>query len=298
MLDVNRLIVLLAVAHHGSITRAARQMSITPAAASQQLAKLEREVGCPLVDRHARGVRLTTIGEALAVHAEAIVGELRTAEQTVHTLLDRQPTRLTVGAFASAGQTLVPAALAGFRHEFPDVALMLRDLEPPDGYGLVTSRELDLLITHRYPGVSLPDGRGLRRSLLASDRLRLVLPAVHPGARRRRIAMSHIADEEWISGSRRVPNRVCLEHLAREAKANIQVAYETANYQVTLALIAEGLGISLVPASLLNDLSDPRLVVRDLVGDPTSREIYLVHHKQPSRLARAMIDLLHDPGNG
>ena len=129
MLDVNRLAVLVQIAYHGSITAAAARLSITPAAVSQQLAKLEREVGCPLVDRHPRGVRLTAVGAALAAHAETIVGQLRAAEQQVQVLLDRQPTHLAVGTFASAGQTLVPSALARFRREYPDVALALRDLE-------------------------------------------------------------------------------------------------------------------------------------------------------------------------
>nr|WP_042197597.1 LysR family transcriptional regulator [Kibdelosporangium sp. MJ126-NF4]CEL23061.1 putative LysR-family transcriptional regulator [Kibdelosporangium sp. MJ126-NF4]CTQ90199.1 putative LysR-family transcriptional regulator [Kibdelosporangium sp. MJ126-NF4] len=292
MLDVNRLAVLVQIAYDGSITAAAARLSITPAAVSQQLAKLEREVGCPLVDRHPRGVRLTTVGAALATHGETIVGQLRAAEEQVQVLLDRQPTQLAVGTFASAGQTLVPTALARFRHQYPDVALSLRDLEPPDGYGLVTSRELDLLITHHYPGAVLPDAHGLRRSLLLTDPLCLVLPSGHPTAARDRIALKHLADHEWISGGQAVPNRMCLEHLAQQTNVRVHVAYETADYQVTLALVAAGLGVSLVPSSLLNGLEDRRIAVRALTGRPPSRAIYLVHNKQPNPLAHAMTGFL------
>ncbi|ONI90114.1 LysR family transcriptional regulator [Actinosynnema sp. ALI-1.44] len=292
MLDVNRLAVLVQIAHHGSITAAATQLSITPAAVSQQLAKLEREVGCPLVDRHPRGVRLTTVGTALAAHAETIVGQLRAAEQHVQVLLDQQPTHLAVGTFASAGQTLVPPALARFRREYPDVALALRDLEPPDGYGLVTSRELDLLITHGYPGGTMPDAQGLRRFLLLTDPLRLALPASDPMATRQRIALKNLTGHEWISGGQGIPNRVCLEHLARQAKVRVHVAYETADYQVTLALVAAGLGVALVPSSLLDGPPDRRVAVRALTGEPVTRGIYLAHHKQPNPLAHAMIGFL------
>ncbi|WP_206794408.1 LysR family transcriptional regulator [Amycolatopsis sp. MtRt-6] len=208
MLDAHRLAVLAEVAHAGSIAAAAQRLSFTPSAVSQQVAKLEQDVGARLLHRHARGVTLTPAGEALLVHAEAIIGELRMAERTVRALLDEE---LTVGTFASAGMTLVPAALAGFRRDHPGVALRLLDLEPPDGYGLVSSRDLDLLITHRYPGAPLPEPRGLRRSLLRSERFRLILPK-GPKARACRLTLRTPAAEDWIAGSPGVPQPSTLPH--------------------------------------------------------------------------------------
>lgn len=202
MLDAHRLALLAEVAHAGSIAGAAQRLSFTPSAVSQQLAKLERDVGAPLVHRNPRGVTLTAVGEALLTHAETIVGELRTAERTVRALLGEEPAQLTVGTFASAGATLVPAALAGFREAHPAVALRLLDLEPPDGYGLVSSRELDLLITHHYPGAVLPDPRGLERSLLRSERFRLILPVGHAKAAVRRLTLRGLAGR---TGSRAAP---------------------------------------------------------------------------------------------
>jgi DNA-binding transcriptional LysR family regulator len=139
MLDAGRLAVLVEIAHAGSIAGAAQRLSFTPSAVSQQLAKLERDLGCQLVQRHPRGVRLTPIGRMLVTHAETVVGELRTAEQSVRAMLGEAPAPLALGTFASAGQSLVPEALAGFRRNHPSVALRLLDLEPPDGYGLVSS---------------------------------------------------------------------------------------------------------------------------------------------------------------
>jgi DNA-binding transcriptional LysR family regulator len=79
----------------------------------QQIGKLERDLGCEVLHRHPRGVTFTPVGQALVSHAEAVTGELRSAEQTVQAMLGIQPRRLAVGAFASAGQSLVPGALAG-----------------------------------------------------------------------------------------------------------------------------------------------------------------------------------------
>lgn len=294
MLDSSRLAVLVEIARAGSIAGAAQRLSFTPSAVSQQLGKLERDLGCQLVRRHPRGVTLTPAGRTLAAHAETVVGELRAAERSVRAMLGDAPPPLALGTFASVGQSLVPEALAGFRRSHPSVALRLMDLEPPDGYGLVSSADLDLLITHRYPGVPLPDPRGLQRGLLASDPLRLVLPSSHPEARSRRLALERLSADDWISGSSGVPNRACLEQLARSAGIGLRVAFETKDYQVTLALIEAGLGIALVPATVLRHVSSPRLAVRDLHGPAPARDIYLVHRKRPGMLVAEMIADLRD----
>jgi molybdate transport repressor ModE-like protein len=288
VLDAHRLALLAEVAHAGSIAAAAKRLAFTPSAVSQQLAKLERDVGARLLHRHARGVTLTPVGEALLTHAETIVGELRTAERTVRALLDDEPAQLTVGTFASAGMTLVPAALAGFRRDHPAVALRLLDLEPPDGYGLVSSRDLDLLITHRYPGAPLPEPRGLERSLLRSERFRLILPKGHAKARARRLTVGALAGEDWISGSPGVPNRACLEQLADAAGVRLRVAYETRDYQVILALVEAGLGIAFVPESVLGRVGSERVEVRDAADARPSRDIFLVHHRRPGPLVTEM----------
>lgn len=295
MLDAHRLALLAEVAHAGSIAGAAQRLSFTPSAVSQQLGKLERDVGAPLLLRNPRGVTLTPVGEALLSHAETIVGELRTAERTVRALLDEEPAQLTVGTFASAGMTLVPAALAGFRRDHPAVALRLLDLEPPDGYGLVSSRDLDLLITHRYPGASLPDPRGLTRSLLRSERFRLILPVGHPKARVRRLTLADLAGEDWISGSPGVPNRGCLDQLADTAGVALSVAYETRDYQVILALVEAGLGIAFVPEGVLARMGPARIEVRDAADARPARDVFLVHHRRPGTLVTEMVERLSRP---
>ena len=302
MLDAERLRVLAEVARAGSIASAAQRLAFTPSAVSQQIGKLERDLGCQLLHRHPRGVTLTPVGQALAWHAEAVTGELRAAGQTVQAMLGVEPRRLAVGTFASAGQSLVPGALARFRRQHPEVALSLLDLEPPDGYGLVISGDLDLLITHCYPGMPLPDSRGLHRQLLLRDPLRIVLPADHPKAGRARLSVADLADEEWISGDEGEPNRVSLELAARSAASRPHIAYETRDYQVTLALIEAGLGISLVPASVLGHASRPGIASSPVEGVSLARAIYLVHRKRATGLVtdiKSMITALNpDPAAG
>jgi molybdate transport repressor ModE-like protein len=290
-LDVGRLRVLVEVSRAGSIAAAARRLSYTPSAVSQQLSKLEAELGARLVERSGAGVRLTQVGAVLVRHGERVLGALREAEVAAASAVGAEPRQLAIGTFATAGAALVPAALAELRGRHPDVHLSVLDLEPPRGYELVTSGDLDLLITHRYPGVAAVPTQGLVRRPLLTDPLKIVLPAAHPLAGAPgRIALADLATEHWISGGLGVPNRVCLEAVTARAGFTPRVSYETADYALTLALVRVGLGVALVPAMVVAD--DPAIRVRSLDGPAPARQISIVHRRRPTALVTELVGLL------
>ncbi|MYQ46893.1 LysR family transcriptional regulator [Streptomyces sp. SID4985] len=294
-LDVNRLRVLVEVAHAGSIAEAARTLAFTPSALSQQIAKLETELGARLLERRPGGVVPTPVGAVLVEHGERVIGELRQARTAVDAALGVQPRHLALGSFATAAQALVPRALAELKSRYPKAELSLVDIEPPDGYGLVTSGDLDVLITHRYPGLPQVPHPGLERRPLLADPLRLVLPSSHQLARdtrREGITLDRLTDETWISGAPGIPNRVCLQHLAHQAQFEPRVAYESADYHVILALVGAGLGIALVPASVLAGADLSRVAVRELRGLTPAREIAVVHRRRPTVLVRELTEYL------
>ena len=276
---------LVEVARAGSIAEAARRMSYTPSAVSQQLSKLEAELRARLVERSGSGVRLTEVGAVLVHHGERVLGELREAEAATAAALGAGQRRMAIGTFATAGAALVPAALTEFRERHPGVQLSLRDLEPPDGYGLVTSGDLDLLITHRYPGVPSVPTAGLVRRPLLKDPLRLALPASRPAT-----ARLDPATEHWISGGLGVPNRTCLDMLAARRGFTPRISYETADYALTLALVRAGLGIALVPAMVLR--GHPGVRVREWGSARPAREICVVHRGRPTPLVTELVTLI------
>ena len=126
MLDVRRLRVLREVAARGSFSAAAEALSYTQSAISQQIAALEREAGTTLVDRSARGIRLTDAGEALVRHAEAILARLAEAETELEAIAGLRGGRLRLAAFPSAGGSIIPPAVAAFRERHPGVELVAR----------------------------------------------------------------------------------------------------------------------------------------------------------------------------
>src|ERR687883_1329792 len=146
MLDVRRMRVLREVAVRGSFSAAAEALSFTQSAVSQQIAALEREAGAVLVERSARGVRLTEAGEAVVRHADAILARLAEAEAELEAIAGLRGGRLRMGAFESAASTLMPLAIAAFRDRHPAVELTLTDLEPHESVPLLRAGELDLIL--------------------------------------------------------------------------------------------------------------------------------------------------------
>src|SRR4051795_2439425 len=114
MLDVKRLRVLREVAAKGSFSAAAESLAYTQSAVSQQIAALEREAQTRLVERSARGVRLTEAGRALVRHADVILARLADAEAELEAIASLRAGRVRLSAFPTAGASIAPAAIARF----------------------------------------------------------------------------------------------------------------------------------------------------------------------------------------
>src|SRR3569833_1602636 len=146
MLDVRRMRVLREVAMRGSFSATNKTLSFTQSAVSQQIAALEREAGTVLVQRNARGVRLTEAGEALVRHAEAVLARLAEAEAELEAIAGLRGGRLRLAAFESAAASLMPLAIAAFSAAHPDIELSLILAEPEDSAPLLKSGEIDVAI--------------------------------------------------------------------------------------------------------------------------------------------------------
>src|SRR5580658_1971757 len=132
MLNVARLRVLREVAHRGSFSAAAEELSYTQSAVSQQIAALEAETGMTLLQRHPRGVSLTAAGQTLVGHAEGILARLESAEAALSAIAGLRGGRLRMASFPTAGATLMPLAIATFLSLYPDVELTLAEGEPEE----------------------------------------------------------------------------------------------------------------------------------------------------------------------
>src|SRR3954463_3029394 len=176
MLDVRRLRVLREVAAQGSFSSAADALSYTQSAVSQQIAALEREAGSRLVERSARGVRLTDAGRALVAHADAILARLADAEHELEATGGLRGVRLRLASFPSAGATIMPEAIARFRARHPAVELTLEPAEPEPSIAKLRAGEAAVVLDITA-GFRPPRDDAIERSHLLDDPMYVALPA-------------------------------------------------------------------------------------------------------------------------
>src|SRR5919109_2466788 len=196
MLDVRRLRLLREVERRGSIAAAAQALAFTPSAVSQQLAKLEREVGVRLLDRGPRSVVLTDAGRALVARADEILDLVAEAEGELRALAHASGSAtLRLGSFPTAAATIALPAVAVLHRDRPDVEVTVTEADPLIALGRLKSGELDAALLFEYDFVPLPEGDAVAFEEVLEESLLVVLPKGHPAARRRSVALAYLADE-------------------------------------------------------------------------------------------------------
>jgi molybdate transport repressor ModE-like protein len=296
MLDVRRMRVLREVAQRGSFSAAADALSFTQSAVSQQIAALEREAGAVLVERSARGVRLTEAGEAVVRHAEAILARLAEAESELEAIAGLRGGRLRLAAFESAAATIMPLAIARFAQAHPAVELSLTLLEPEEAVAALRAGDIDLAVTFGGGAAADRGGEGVEHLHLLEDPMYLVLGEGHPLAQRRALRLADLADDAWIGGApdcecNRLMNGACLR-----SGFQPRIAFETDDYAAVQGFVAAGVGVSLIAELGLRTVRDD-IVIRRLPREAPVRQVFasaLTGYRSPA--TSAMIDLLRAVG--
>jgi DNA-binding transcriptional LysR family regulator len=297
MLDVRRLRVLRAVAQHGSFSAAADALSYTQSAVSQQIAALEREAGTLLVQRNARGVRLTDAGRALVRHTEVILSRLADAEAELDAIAGLRSGRLRLAAFASAGATIMPKAIGRFRDEHPGVDLTLRPAEPDEVPALLKAGDVDIALTIDAPPV-IDELEGIDLVHLLDDPMYVCLPASHPSASQARVKLADLASEPWILGSTgRCPDTTVFLRACQTAGFECQIAFHSDDYLAIQGFVAAGVGLALIPDLGLVTVRDD-VVIRSLTGSTPYRRVSaaMLSDGYRSPAAMAMLDILAEVG--
>ena len=260
-----------AIADEGSFTGAALSLGYSQPAISQMVRRLEQRTGTVLVERVGRNVRLTEAGQVLARHAVAVLSALDAAEEEVAAIAGLRAGRVRLMAFPSSSATLVPRALALVKERFPDVQVTFTEAEPPESLAALKAGECDLAVAFAYEGTDV--GRGEEdmdlfvQHKLLDDEVRLALPHDHPLAEQDVVDLSTLSDDNWIAGCPRC--RGHLLQLCSEAGFSPNVGFETEDYVAVLGLVAEGLGVALIPDLILRTAHHHDVVTRPI--KPASR---------------------------
>jgi DNA-binding transcriptional LysR family regulator len=294
MLDVRRMRVLREVAARGSFSGAAEALSFTQSAVSQHVAALEREAGTQLVERGRKGVRLTDAGRVLVGHADAILARIECAEDDLAALAGLRGGRLRLVSFQSGGATLAPRAVAAFHERHPQVELSMLEAEPDEAVGRLRGGDVDLGLVYDHestPGLLGPD---LRLTHLLDDRYDAILPKGHVLARPARLTLADLSGEPWVASTSDCGCRQITESVCRDAGFEPRVAFEAVETLAAQALVAAGVGVTLMPQLALTALH-PGVVARRVTNPPV-RHIWAARLEgaYASPASDAMLQTLQD----
>ncbi len=251
MLNPTHLVTLESVSRTGSFAETARELGYTPSAVSQQIQALERQVGRPLFDRAAQGVRPTAMVAAIVAAAQTTLAELSSLSEFVQGLVKGERGQFAIGSFATASVGFVSAALARLIRELPDVAASLVEGEPDELVPLVIDGTLDLGVVYEYvlaPRMLPPE---LVSVPLMVEPLHLLASArggegLDP-ARDTDDVLRSFADAPWISSAKGTGGADALERMCATYGFAPQVGFRTNNYDVVRELVARDLGVAVVP---------------------------------------------------
>ena len=248
-MELRHLRYFVAVAHEGHVTRAAEKLHIQQPPLSQQIRALEREIDAALFVRHPRGVSLTDAGRSFLADAEQILAQAEHAKIRARRTARGEVGRIAVGFTTSAPfHPLVARAIREFRGNRPNVSFVLEESSSGDMVSGLRDDRLDVAFIRS----GLVDPEGITVHPLLQEDMVAAFPARHPLTRRARLTLKDLADETLIL-YRRPDGRGLYDVIiaaCAEAGFSPHVGQEAPRIVSTLNLVAAGLGITIVPASL------------------------------------------------
>ncbi|MFF3552788.1 LysR family transcriptional regulator [Streptomyces tsukubensis] len=277
------------VCRAGSLSAAAAELNHTQSAVSRQIAGLERQLGVPLVERHARGVRPTPAGEVFRRHALATLNEADRAVRSVRDLRDGVCDRpLAIGATPSLAAGVVPEAVRDLLKQTGPVRWSLLPGLSAQLHSRVVAGDLDIaVVTDAPPG--LPADPRTERRLLGLDEMVVVLPTGHPLAGPGPVPIQALADQVWAEDNE--GSATLLRQHAARAGVCARIDLTAADLPGKLALVATGHAIALIPGVLTRALRAD-VTTMPLV-DPPTRGIYAITpRRDPHPRAAPLLDQL------
>ena len=262
-IDPRRLRVLHEVARRGGVMRAAEALHLTASAVSQQLALLEREVGLSLIDRSQRRVALTPAGRVLAGYAERVEEELGEARRELIRFTERLAGPVAIAAFPTVIRHLLVPALAKLAERHPQITPRIQELYGPPALRELRLGGVDLALTEQDADKTVAVQQAIISHPLYVDEYRIVAP---PGWAEVPRGVADLAGVPWIAGP---PDQACghaLERLAVLHGFTPRRAHVIEEFPPTLALVAAGHGVAIVPSLALLDVPDGEVVVTGIAN--------------------------------
>jgi DNA-binding transcriptional LysR family regulator len=276
MLELRRLRLLRELHERGTVAAVADALQFTSSAVSQQLAVLEREAGVRLLERAGRGVRLTDAALVLVGHAEVLLERAAIAEADLAAAAGTVAGRARIAGFESVSIKLALPAMEALAHTAPRLRCELIEAEPEQALPALALGDIDLVLADEWQHQPRRLPPGVERHDLLSDRVRILLPARHPAARRHpdAVPLAELAGDAWSTGHAglgwdEMTRRTCLALGGFEP----DVRHRTNDAKISVAVVAHGLAVTMLPELPL-PARLPGIKQREIAGAEVSRAIF------------------------
>jgi len=286
-MEVHQLRYFCAVAESGNFTRAAEATRVAQPSLSQQIHKLEDELGAKLFDRLPRSARLTQFGKAFLPKAQAILRQIGEARTQIREMASGESGEVILGAIPTIAPYLLPAMLSGFARQHPTVSVSVVEEITPTLLERLHEGTLDLAL------LALPvAGDDLITTELIEEPLFAVLPERHALANRRSITLEQIRDEPFLLLKEGHCFRDNALQACRQSRVNPNVVFESGQFATILAMVSAGMGVSVVPRMAIGGTAGCKFV---LLADSQSRRrigAARLKYRYPTRAQTALLEHL------
>lgn len=250
-MELNQLRYLCAIVDTGSFSRAAESCHVAQPSLSQQISKLEDELGARLFDRLGRSVRLTEAGRAFLPHARTVLHQTELARSEVDGRRRDARGTVIVGVIPTIAPYYLPERITGFMEKFPDATLRIVEETTPVLLESLRNLSIDIAI------LSLPiRHREFETTPLLTERLYAALPRDHPRAGASGIALRELREERFVM----LRDSHCFREISlaacHRAHLDPRIAFESNQISSLLGMVAAGVGVSLVPEMAIGSGAD------------------------------------------
>jgi LysR family transcriptional regulator, hydrogen peroxide-inducible genes activator len=270
-MEIHQLRYFVAVAEEGSFSRAAAKVRVAQPSLSQQIRKLEAEVGQPLFDRLPRSVVLTEAGHCLIDYARQILASIGDARRCIDEFKGEVAGKLAVGAIPTIAPYVLPALVRTFQEHYPDVILEIVE-DVTDGISRrVEAGELDVALAS-----TCQQSPTLRRESLGNEPLLALVPEGHPLAKKALVALDDLKSQRFLL----LHEMHCLSqqvhHLLEARRLRPEIALAGSQLTTIANMVAASIGISIVPQMMVKHQATPGCVSLPFAPPFPERELNLI----------------------
>ena len=279
----------IAIARHRNFRRAAAALHITQTALSRRLQTLEAFLGTKLIERTTRSVELTRTGADFLPRAQRLLTELETALTDIRETGKASRGSVTIACVPSIGTRYLPQVIRQYSAAYPDNRITIHDHSSFGVAEAVLRREAEFGIN-----VTGSHDEGLASVPLVRDRFVLICRDDHPLAGRRKVSWAQLEPHLLIFPGSLSANRPVLDLALSAERLRLRTSYEVQHSSTALGLVAEGVGVAVVPGLAVQEAAYPRIRIIPLVEPAAARSLVLIAARNAhlSPAARALYDML------